>query len=471
MAVQVQLLPGSFVRGPHYAHKPPVSTRRILGLSEVLSGCFVGSAAVAALGRQSFTSRAARGNRQKPKKKRIKTHYGPKKLKSGYWQEDLEIDDDIDVFEWFNAEELLDDPPVAVTDMKEVAKFTIYPDSEPQTYDAPEYRPPPPKLQLAKGLKMPPLLDQCPGRSFTADLQSQVAEFGKGFSMENVDVVISFQALCTMLAFVDGTLTEDMRAKGLNTRRGNEPQRVDLFRVGRLPDAPDAISIGTVWNWVPENATAGSANFNKRSYDVNFQYVVTGRETIGGPPSIREVNDPDHYRILCYSLGDLNVLVRAPLACTMPTIDDSCMPNPGMAVQCSTANERDAGDLWGQNLASKFAEMKLGDVGMIVRGIVDKGFLIDVQELTQEDLKLDRFGKDSLEEEAEVLTGRVAGLLKRIKDVAGCPGCVDRVLYLQYCDGELRVILPWSDEELAELENFRDVTDKEVEELVFGPEP
>ena len=181
MAVQVQLLPGSFVRGPHYAHKPPVSTRRILGLSEVLSGCFVGSAAVAALGRQSFTSRAARGNRQKPKKKRIKTHYGPKKLKSGYWQEDLEIDDDIDVFEWFNAEELLDDPPVAVTDMKEVAKFTIYPDSEPQTYDAPEYRPPPPKLQLAKGLKMPPLLDQCPGRSFTADLQSEVAEFGKVF--------------------------------------------------------------------------------------------------------------------------------------------------------------------------------------------------------------------------------------------------------------------------------------------------
>lgn len=115
--------------------------------------------------------------------------------------------------------------------------------------------------------------------------------------------------------------------------------------------------------------------------------------------------------------------------------------------------------------------MKLGDVGMIVRGIVDKGFLIDVQELTQEDLKLDRFGKDSLEEEAEVLTGRVAGLLKRIKDVAGCPGCADRVLYLQYCDGELRVISPWSDEELAELENFRDVTDKEVEELVFGPEP
>ena len=50
-----------------------------------------------------------------------------------------------------------------------------------------------------------------------------------------------------------------------------------------------------------------------------------------------------------------------------------------------------------------------------------KASLIDVQELTQEDLKLDRFGKDSLEEEAEVLTGRVAGLLKRIKDVAGCP--------------------------------------------------
>ena len=30
------------------------------------------------------------------------------------------------------------------------------------------------------------------------------------------------------------------------------------------------------------------------------------------------------------------------------------------------------------------------------------------------------------------------------------------------------MISPWSDEELAELANFRDVSDKEVEELVFG---
>ena len=219
----------------------------------------------------------------------------------------MEIDDGIDIFEWFHAEQLLDDPPAAVTGVKEVAAFTEYPNAEAQRFDAPEYRPPgsktvmgfgvpcaivrppPPKLQLAKGLKNPPPLDQCPGVSFAADIQEEVAEFGEGFAMEKTDVVISYQALCTMLAFADGTLSEDMRAKGLHTRRGSEPERVDLFRVGRLPDAPNAISIGTVWNWVPENATAGSANFNKRSYDVNFQYVVTGEETVDGPPSIREV--------------------------------------------------------------------------------------------------------------------------------------------------------------------------------------
>lgn len=37
---------------------------------------------------------------------------------------------------------------------------------------------------------------------------------------------------------------------------------------------------GTVWNWVPENATNGTANFNKRSYDVNFERVVTGQDTV-----------------------------------------------------------------------------------------------------------------------------------------------------------------------------------------------
>ena len=52
-----------------------------------------------------------------------------------------------------------------------------------------------------------------------------------------------------------------------------------------------------------------------------------------------EVEDPLHYRILDYALGDLNLLVRVPVVCTMPTVDDGAMPNPGMAVACSTANE------------------------------------------------------------------------------------------------------------------------------------
>ena len=108
--------------------------------------------------------------------------------------------------------------------------------------------------------------------------------------MEKTDVVISYQALCTMLAFADGTLSEDMRAKGLHTRRGSEPERVDLFRVGRLPDAPNAIihwhrlELGSLRT--PPLAAPTSTSV---SYDVNFQYVVTGEETVDGPPSIREV--------------------------------------------------------------------------------------------------------------------------------------------------------------------------------------
>ncbi|CAJ1391866.1 unnamed protein product [Effrenium voratum] len=412
---------------------------------------------------RTATARAARPKMQK-KKKSKPLHFGPKKLRSGYWQEDTEIDDDIDIFDWFNAEDLLDDPPASVSAVQEVATFTELEEGL-VPFDAPEYRPPPPKCQLAKGLKNPPFVDQQPGRSFTANIQQQVSDFGQEGSMEDADIVTSVQALRTMLAFVDGTLTEDMRAKGLNTRRGSQAQRVDLFRVGRLPDAPNAISIGTVWSWVPENAAAGSANFNKRSYDVNFQYVVTGNETVDGPPCIREVDDPLHVRILKYTVGGLNMVVQAPVTCTMPTADEDAMPNTNMGVECSTANTRDAGDLWGEFLPTKLAEMKLGNVGMLVRGVVDKGFLIELQEVTQDDLRLDR---STLEAESDALIGKLVGLLKRIKEVSECPGCINRVLYLQYCDGELRVISPWTEDELAELASFRQVSNKEVEELLYG---
>lgn len=37
---------------------------------------------------------------------------------------------------------------------QEVAKLTEHPDGETSTFDAPEYRPPPEKLQLAKGLDL-----------------------------------------------------------------------------------------------------------------------------------------------------------------------------------------------------------------------------------------------------------------------------------------------------------------------------
>ncbi|CAE8712206.1 unnamed protein product, partial [Polarella glacialis] len=70
----------------------------------------------------------------------------------------------------------------------------------------------------------------------------------------------------------------------------------------------------------------------------------------------------------------------------------------------------------------------MGDVGMLVRGIVDKGFIVDVQEVTRDDLRLDR---PDLDAEAKVLLGRLAGLLRRVKEVSDCPGCDGRPLYLQ----------------------------------------
>ena len=418
----------------------------------------------AALKRTLCVSRSAKPKAMKEYTQAKK--FGPKKLKSGYWQEDVDIDDDIDVFEWFNAEELLGDPPVQITNLREVAKYTIYPDGPPEDFDGPDYRPPPPKIQLAKGLKDPPMVDQGLERSFTADMRDEIAKFGDdGFSLQDADVVISFPALRTLLAFVDGTLTEDMRAKGLNNRRGSQAERIDLCRVGRLPDAPGSVFIGTVWNWVPENATAGTANFNKRSYDVNFEQVVSGRETVTGPYSVRELDDPVHYRVLHYEAGALKLAVRVPMACTVPRIDSEAMPNPGMSVECSTANERDSGELWGHTLSSKLAEMQFGNIGMLARAVVDKGSIVDLQELTQDDLKLDRPG---IAQETEALMGRLIGLLKRVKQVADYPGCCDRVLYLQYCDAELRLIAPWSDEDLEMMSSLPDLSNQEVESLLFG---
>ena len=433
-------------------------------IQRIMSACCILIGAKTASSRASCTSQFAKLKAKKGKSQ--PKRFGPKKLMSGYWQEDLEIDNDIDVFEWFNAEELLGDPSAKITNLREVARYTIHPNGSADAFDAPDYRQPPPNIQLAKGLKDAPEVDQGFGRSFTADMLDEVSNFGgEGFTLQSADVVISFHALRTLLAFVDGTLTEDMRSKGLNNRRGSQAERIDLCRVGRLPDAPGTIFIGTVWNWVPENAAAGSANFNKRSYDVNFEQVVSGRDTVSGPHSVRELDDPVHYRVLDYKVGDLKLVVRVPIACTMPRIDDEAMPNPGMGVECSTANERDAGEVWGATLGSKLAEMQLGNIGMLARAIVDKGFIVDLQELTQDDLKLDRPG---LAEETEALVGRLVGLLRRVKEVSNYPGCSDRVLYLQYCDAELRLISPWSDEDLEMLQNHPDISDQEVEQMLFG---
>eukprot|EP00930_Biecheleria_cincta_P050482 TRINITY_DN35655_c0_g1_i1.p1 TRINITY_DN35655_c0_g1~~TRINITY_DN35655_c0_g1_i1.p1 ORF type:complete len:506 (+),score=83.63 TRINITY_DN35655_c0_g1_i1:30-1520(+) len=392
---------------------------------------------------------------------------GPKMLKSGYWQEPIELDEDIDIYEWLSADQLSKDPPAEIKDVSEMAAFTVYPNCKPEAYAAPEYRPPPRKLQLTKALSDSPPVDQGP-TSFTADIRQQLADFGneESCSLEDIDIITSLPALRNLLAFVDGRLQEDMRSKGCHTHLRTPATDVDMFRIGRLPEAPKAISIATVWNWEPARATGKDASFNKRSYSANFQQVVSGREISGGPPSIRSLDTPMHYRLLRYTLGDLKMLVRVPVVCTVPVIDEEVMERPGMAVEASSARQNDAGALWDQWMKSRYALMQLGEIGMIARGIEQSGALIELQELTRQDLQLDR---PTLEEEAQSLLGKLAGLLRRVKEVADCPGCQDRQrIYINYCDAELRIISPREDEEMEELASAPKMSDKQILQVLNG---
>eukprot|EP00931_Biecheleriopsis_adriatica_P090571 TRINITY_DN64530_c0_g1_i1.p1 TRINITY_DN64530_c0_g1~~TRINITY_DN64530_c0_g1_i1.p1 ORF type:complete len:547 (-),score=88.19 TRINITY_DN64530_c0_g1_i1:106-1746(-) len=452
-------------------HVPEGLLSAVLCISGVLAGMSCrrslrshSTSKIARRGTHSVKAFMRRYGRLYQKKKKKPRATGPKMMKSGYWQEDLDAENEIDIFEWISPDELTDvESSSEVKNVREVAAFTRYPRCNPEVYDAPEYRAPPRNLQLSKSLKSPPALDQGRDASFVAEMSEQIANFGvDGYSFEGVDIVTSLPALKILLAFVDGTLAEDMRAKGVNTRMRGEAVQLDLLRIGRLAEAPDAITMGTVWNWLPEDANSNGANFNRRSYDVDFEQIVSGKETFRGPPSIRELNTPTHYRILEYKLGELKVVVRVPFVCSMPAVDADAVDNPWMAVECSTANRRDAGKLWGHTLSTKLAEMQVGNTGMLARAVVDKGWMVELQELTQEDLLLDR---PSLEEETGALLGKLEEVLSRVRDVASCPGAVDRALYLQYCDAELRIIAPVLDEDLERLADKR-ISDDEVAEVL-----
>jgi len=375
----------------------------------------------------------------RPKKKRS---FGPKKLKSGYWQEG-DAEDDVDIFEWIAAEDLEEDPPAQVTNVHRVGEFTAYDDFEPMVYNPPEYRTPEMKQTLKKGTKRLPLVDQDGERSFMWDMRNALNWCSDGkYNYEHLDVICSYEVLRTLMAFVDGSLTEDIRAKGKNTRRGVEAEMVDLIRIIRLPDAPQALGLATVWNWVPEAQTHKNPRLNRTTYDLSMQRLATGKPLLAGPRSIREDDGPEHWQLLEYDCGGLRLLVRAPVMSAMPSVDVDDVE--GHAVNVHTVNIKKAGNFWGSSLVSRYAEMQLGDVGMVVRGVLDRGTLVDIQELTREDLRLDR---PLVASEADRLLGRLAGLIHRIREVASCAGAVGRPMYIQYGDAELQVVAPILDDD------------------------
>jgi len=367
----------------------------------------------------------------------------PRLLKSGFWQEGND-EDDLDIFEWISAEDLRDEAPLPLSEPRELAAFSVQEGMAPGHHAAPEYRQPPMKIQLQKGLKTRPPLDVDEKHDLARDIAEVIPDTDV---YRDADVITSLHGLRILLGFVDGSLQEDMRAKGAHTHLRCEAAEVDLMRIARTEAAPGAIVLPTVWNWMPENMTNNTDKgaLNRRSYDLSFERLATGKGLHGGPPSVREFDKILHYRVLEYKIGDLKLVVRVPVIAKVPSVDDEAMDHPGMGVELHATNRRNVGDLWDASLSSHYAYMKLADVGMVVRGIVDMGALIDIQEVTLEDLRLDR---PKVVAEADKLVGRLGGLLRRIREVADAPGCKGRPLYLQYSDAELRVIAPrWDDDE------------------------
>merc|ERR1712137_1007153 len=101
------------------------------------------------------------------------------------------------------------------------------------------------------------------------------------------------------------------------------------MRIQRTSAAPGAIVLPTVWNWMPENTTGNTGALNRRSYDLSFERVATGKGVHGGPPSVREFEKALHYRILRYKIGDLKLVVRVPVEAKVPSADDDAMDHPG----------------------------------------------------------------------------------------------------------------------------------------------
>jgi len=295
---------------------------------------------------------------------------------------------------------------------------------------------------LSKGLRRAEEIDQSPDRSFKDEIEEQVAEYGTNPELlEDVDFVTTMPALKLLLAFVEGRLQEDLRAKGHHAKGGAEAHRLDMFRVGRLPSAPNAMTLSTTFSWSMHNfRSSGPTTANDMSYDVALQGVISGQDVPApGTKRVREMFNPAHYRIVKYEVGGFKIAVRTKSYLIMSSIDSTAVDRPGMGVAAMICNIRDAGMLWDAKLKTRYAEMLFGEVGMLCRGVLSREIVADVQEVTRKDLELDR---PSLREEAEGLVGKVIGLLARVKELVSCEGCKGRPLWLQYADAEFRLISP-----------------------------
>lgn len=394
---------------------------------------------------------AMAGFRRRPEKKK-KRRTGPRTLEKGSWSWDDEEDADLYVFDVVEQEDLPPEDPVAIKNIREIAHYTSVDGrfSDFSFYTVPEYRPPQKPLQLEKGKIVPQPVDQGPEIEvpFTDTILKALSKCAcvedATADLENADIVIGLDGLRLLLSWLDGDFSRDIIAKGMHTARKKDGVQIDMFRLVTMPEAPNALVFARVWDWVRRNMTPRSGSLGTRSYDVSMVENSIGRVGVGGPPSVRYGSGDLHYRILSYDCGGLKMVVRVPITACVPAADADAFERPGMGVDISSANRRDEGELWNSSLPTRYTGMKLGDVGMIARGIVDKGSLISLQELTQEDLALDR---PSLEEDAGVMLGRLVRLLRRVKHVAASPGCQDQPLYLQYVDYDLRVIAPRFEDE------------------------
>jgi len=377
----------------------------------------------------------------------LQTRFGPRDLKSGYWQA-VDEDDSFDIFEFFGNEDLVDEPPVELTGTREVASFTISWDgsSGMTDYDVPVYRCPDfPMKMPGQTIDHREPLDQDweLEREFNVDIVETLKQCGKeDYDLSNIDIVTSLPMLRILVGFIDESLVDDMARKGYHTRKGHDADLIDMARITRLPEAPNTIFLGTVWNWEKTNLRK-----ERTTFEATYQRMCAGLSDSNttAAPSNRVNDAPLHYRLIEYNMGDLRCLVRVPVLARIS--DGDAEDIEGHGVELMTLNRRKAPNLWDRLLTSRYALMELGDIGLISCGVLENCNVINVNQLTRADIELDR---PDVPESASYCLGRLSGLLRRVHEVCNLPGARDRFLYLQYSDAEFRVISPRMDYDYTE---------------------